>query len=407
LNKHYQATNSKQVTAFATTNRGLEQLLVTELETFAAQNIQITNAGVKFTIDLYNLMALNLHSNYSSRILLEVASGSYSDENDIYRLCYDIDWQKYFAVTHTIKVKTSAINCALKSLNFVSLKVKDAICDKFMQQLNVRPNVDKLAPDMRIYAFLSENQATIYLDTSGESLFKRGYRQDKLTAPLKENLACGLLALSNWQRDMPLLDAMCGSGTIIIEALRIALNVAPGLSRNFAFEQIKIFAKQEWQKIRMNALQKIDLMPAKLQLYANDIEQNAITMAQDNLNKFKRNLINLLPHAQKDIEATVNKVYFTQQDILELLPPASGGIMIANLPYGIRLEEQDQLALFYPLLATHLKKCYAGWNTYFLTSDLRLPKLMRLKPSKKTPLFNGALDCRLFEIKMIAGSNRG
>jgi putative N6-adenine-specific DNA methylase len=391
--------------AFATTNRGLEQLLIQELQEFKVQDIQLNNAGVRFTTDLDTIMALNLQSNYSSRILLEIVTDNYTSEQDIYDLCYQINWHDYFNVEQTIKVKTTMINSPLNSLNFVNLKIKDAICDRFVADVGSRPSVNKLLPDIRIYSFLTQDKATIYIDTSGDSLFKRGYRQDKLTAPLKENLACGLIKLSNWQSNLPLLDPMCGSGTIIIEALRIALKVAPGLSRKFAFEHIKIFNQQQWRQIKNNAIEKINLNQP-LHLYANDIDGCAISIAKHNLDLFQRQVINLLPSNEDEINQLFQCVTFTTNDMLNLPAPTSIGVLIANLPYGVRIEDAHKLAQFYPLLAKHLKNSYANWNTYFLTSDLQMPKLMRLKPSKKTPLFNGPLECRLFEIKMVAGSNR-
>jgi putative N6-adenine-specific DNA methylase len=242
---------------------------------------------------------------------------------------------------------------------------------------------------MRIYNFLTENTVTIYLDTSGEALFKRGYRSARQEAPLKENLACGLLKLSGWEHDKPLFDPMCGSGTIVIEAVHMALNIAPGLKRTFAFEQFDNFYQKDWDD--MKSLAKSAIINDKtLDITASDISMEAIIQTENNLKHAR-----LREH-----------VRFSCKDILDIQAPQKPGVMLINPPYGIRLNELDELGVLYPKIASHLKQNFDNWNCYFFTADLRLPKLMRLKPSKKTPLFNGALDCRLFEFKMVRGSNR-
>ncbi len=374
---------------FATTSRGLEPLLHQELASFGAKNIEIVNAGAKFDASLDLIMQLNLSSRIASRILLKLISGEYTNENDIYDLAYEINWPEWFNSDKSIKVATTAIRSNLNSLEFITLLVKDAICDHFVANNKLRPNVNKYNPDMRIYNFLTQTEAIIYLDTSGEALFKRGYRENKLEAPLKENLAAGILQLSNWTPEQPLYDPMCGSGTIAIEALLSGLNIAPGLNRGFAFEKLVNHDSKKWQHLK-NAATDIINLKSKLQIYASDINYHAIKIAENNLQQLK------LPA----------QIKFSVGDILQQKSPASHGIMITNPPYGVRLAETEQLAEFYPKLSTCLKQNYANWNCYFLSGDLSLPKLMRLKPSKKTPLFNGDLECRLFEFKMVAGSNR-
>ncbi|MFN7094671.1 MAG: class I SAM-dependent RNA methyltransferase [Burkholderiales bacterium] len=374
---------------FASTNKGLEQLLVNELTTLGATELSTFHAWVKFRADLTTLMKINLHSRIASRVMLQVGFASYRDELDIYNLAYKIKWPDWFNVDNSIKVATTAVNSPLKSLDFITLRVKDAVCDSFVAQVDQRPNVNKYNPDIRIYNFLTTDTITIYLDTSGEGLFKRGYRQSKLEAPLKENLAAGLLQLANWQPDTPFYDPMCGSGTLAIEAISYGLNLAPGLNREFAFEKFNNFNQQHWHNLKLEATQAINYS-RKLHIYANDIDHKAINIAQAN---FKR--LGLL-----------NYVTFDTGNFLTKLAPASNGLLITNPPYGIRLDEQAKLAELYPQLASHLKNNYANWTCYFFTADLRLPKLMRLKPSRKVPLYNGSLECRLFEFKMVSGSNR-
>jgi len=374
---------------FATTNKGLEQLLIKELTNLGAVDTSAVHAGVKFSANLDTIMQINLYSRLASRVMLQVAYGEYQDEMDIYNLVHTINWSDWFSVDKSIKVSTTAKNSPLRSLEFITLKVKDAICDNFVAKVNKRPDVNKYQPDIGIYNFLTADSITIYLDTSGEGLFKRGYRQSKLEAPLKENLAAGLIQLTNWHPDTPFYDPMCGSGTLAIEAISYALNLAPGLNRSFAFEKFNHFEVNKWNQFKLAAKQKINYSQ-KLQIYASDINSKAISIAKSNFEYLR-------------LSAYIN---FDAGDFLTKSAPADHGLLITNLPYGIRLDEEERLAAFYPLLGSHLKKNYANWNCYFLTADLRLPKLMHLKPSRKIPLYNGALDCRVFEFKMVSGSNR-
>jgi putative N6-adenine-specific DNA methylase len=374
---------------FATTGKGLEDLLIKELIAFGASNTKALNAGVTFTADMKTIMYANLHSRIASRIMLEVASGQYENETDIYNLAYSVNWDNWFSVDKNIKVATNAIRCDLKSIDFITLKVKDAICDKFKTKFDSRPNVDKVEPDIRIYNFLHKNDITIYIDTSGEALFKRGYRSKTQEAPLKENLAAGLIQLSNWDDSTPLIDPMCGSGTIIIEAIFIALNIAPGLNRKFAFEKFSSYNQNIFDTMKFQAKQVI-IKNKNLQIYASDINPKAIGETENNLR-----------HAK--LREYVN---FKVEDILNITAPGNQGTLLTNPPYGIRISETNELNQLYPLIASCLKNKFAGWNCYFFTADTNLPKLMRLKPSKKTPLFNGALDCRLYQFVMVSGSNR-
>ena len=198
-------------------------------------------------------MAANLHSRTASRVLLQLAQGGYRNEQDIYRLAMNVDWPRWFDVSNSIKLKTDAIRCHFKSLDFISLKVKDAICDRFRQAQLGRPNVDTRRPDVRVHVFLTEDSATIYLDTSGEPLFKRGWRQETGDAPLRENLAAGILMLTGYNGDQPLLDPMCGSGTFLVEAADIALNRAPGRQRKFAFQKLRGFDSASWEALLLDA----------------------------------------------------------------------------------------------------------------------------------------------------------
>lgn len=370
---------------FATTSKGLEDLLATELASFGAVEIVTANAGVQFKAYMSTIMKANLHSRLASRIMLQVAFNGYRNEKDIYNIVSKVNWSEWFNVTSTIKVATNAIRCPLKSLDFVTLTVKDAICDSFVNIAGSRPSVGKIDPDIRIYNFLTESTVTVYLDTSGEGLFKRGYRQDKLDAPIKENLAAGLIQLANWDYNTPFYDPMCGSGTIVAEAVSLGLNLAPGLNRHFAFEKFINFRPAEWQELKHQA--KIAVKhERKLKIYASDVNTKAIQITKNNFEQL----------------GILDYIKFDTGDFLTKEAPETSGTLVTNPPYGIRQEEEDELTLFYPKLGDHLKSCYANWNCYFFTADLRLAKLIRLKPSKRTVLYNGSLECRLFEFKMVA-----
>lgn len=374
---------------FATCPRGLEALLENELSALGAQALDPTDGGVGFAGDLALCYRVNLESRIATRILWRVDKGRYTSEEDIYKAAYTLPWHNWFAVGHNFMVKVTASKSPLKSLEFVTLRIKDAICDRFRAEVGSRPYIDTKTPDVRVHAYLTDSLYELFLDTSGAALFQRGLRRATIEAPLRENLAAGILKLSGWQPGVPLLDPMCGSGTFLLEAAMMALGIAPGSGRSFGFEKLKNFDAAAWQKIRSQALEKAK--PVSFQkIYGSDSDLRAVRVAKQNL------------QAAGLLEA----VQLAKTDITEVIPPAGEGILVANPPYGVRIGEDEELAALYPKIGEALKRKFAGWNTYFLTSDMRLPKLMRLSPSKRTPLFNGPLECRLFEIKMVAGSNR-
>lgn len=374
---------------FATCPRGLEALLSEELKSQQARNVQITDGGVSFMGDLAVCYRANLHSRLATRILMQVGRGKYVTEDDLYQAAYKLNWPNLFDVKHDFMVKVTGVKCPLKSLEFATLRIKDAVCDKFRQAVGSRPYIDTKTPAVRIHAYLTADSYTYYIDSSGAALYQRGNRRASIEAPLRENLAAGILQLTGWQVGQPLLDPMCGSGTFLLEAAMMALNIAPGLKRDFGFEKLKNFESDTWKKIKHAAV-KVAKPTTFQQLYGSDLDIRAVRAAKQNLEE----------------AGLMDAVKLAQTNFTELNPPAPNGVLVANPPYGVRIGEDEELALLYPKMGEVLKRKFAGWNTYFLTNDLRLPKLMRLIPSKRTPLFNGPLECRLFEIKMVAGSNR-
>lgn len=375
---------------FATCPRGLEPLLVDELQGVGAQDVRVVPGGVLFKGDWATCYRANLESRLATRILWYLARAPYEREEDIYRLALKLAWERHFDVFRTFRVQTTAIRCPLKSIDFVTLRVKDALCDRFRDQVGERPSIDTREPDVRVQVFLTERDCTLYLDTSGAPLWQRGLRHANVEAPLKENLAAGILKLSGWQPGTPLLDPMCGSGTFVLEAACMALQRAPGLERvRFGFEALKHYQRDVWLEIRNAALARVQEASFQ-QIWASDLDERAVRATKRNLQQ----------------AGLGGVVQVEQQDFLDCAAPAPEGILVANPPYGERIGELDQLAELYPAMSATLKRNFAGWTACFFTADTRFPKLLRLKPRRKTPLFNGALECRLYEIELVAGSNR-
>jgi len=373
---------------FASCPRGLESLLAEELAGLGARGTETVPGGVAFEGDLRTCYRVNLESRLATRVLARIARAPYRVERDIYEAALAANWPDWFSDRHSIRVDVKAIRSPLRSLEFATLTIKDAVCDRFRADRGRRPDVDTRSPGVRIQAFLDKETAAFYVDTSGEALNRRGYRRDAGEAPLKENLAAGLVRLSGWNPDDAFLDPMCGSGTIAIEAAMMALAIPPGHARAFGFERLESFDRQCWNEVRgaANARRK----PAgRLQIFARD-------RYGDELKKARANL---------EAAGLADCVELKQADILDTGAPAAAGVMIANPPYGTRLGG-DELAEFYPKLGNTLKKYYSGWRCYIFSGDTQLPKLVRLSASRRTPLYNGPLECRLYEYRMVAGSNR-
>ena len=466
---------------------GLEVPLANELATIAARPdskalgtwvIEPTptspTGGVGLAAPLAGAMALNLHSRIASRVLLELAQAPYRQEEDLYKLASGLAWEEWFGSNQTLRVDVTAHRSPLKSLNFATLKIKDAIVDRLRDVTGDRPSIDTAFPDVRVQAHLTATHVTIYLDTSGEALFKRGWRDEKGDAPLKENLAAGILSITGWKPSQTLFDPMCGSGTFLIEAAQMALAIPPGAIRagiygddvkpsrlayrplvtsahGFGFQRLKPFNTPAEQK-RWSALKEASLAEVlekrkqfpdaqSLGISGGDINERLVAMFKGN---WQRAQLPGLP-VTRQIDALASK------------PPGNtqGGVMLLNPPYGERLvikggrgqdresgresdydqeepedrfahnletgrqsakrssreslkrlqaeEEQDpKFVEFLRQFGQHLKDAFGGWNVFVLTADMALPGQLRIKESKRTPLFNGPLECRLFKFEMHA-----
>jgi putative N6-adenine-specific DNA methylase len=374
---------------FATAPRGLEDSLSKELSSLGAVEARSVAGGVAFSGHWQTCYRVNLWSRIASRVLWRIAAFDYRNESDVYAAAKALDWPRFFAVERSIRVNVTAQKSPLKSLEFAALRIKDAVCDRFRDALGRRPDVDRAAPDVRIHAFLEEGRGVLYLDTSGEPLFKRGWRAEQGEAPLRENLAAGIIMLTGWQPGTPLLDPMCGGATFLAEAAAMARGRPPGMRRSFGFERLASFDLPLWQKTKNEKPQGESAQA--LELFGSDNDPRALGAARRNL-------------AEAGVERWVK---LEQADVLERPAPAISGILIANPPYGDRMGSEEALAAFYPKLGDALKKRFAGWRCFIFTADLRLPKLIRLQPARRTPLWNGALECRLYEFPIVAGSHRG
>jgi len=395
---------------------GVEALLAEEVEHILPKaHVFEARGGVALEGDPIEVMTLNLESRLAQRVLIEVAHGSYRVENDIYELAHSVDWTQWITPQHTLRVDTTAHRSPLKSLNFAALRVKDAVCDLLRDATGERPSVDTRHPDLQIVLHLGEAEATIYVDSSGESLFKRGWREDKGDAPLKETLAAAMLAAAGWRGTREaggaLHDPCCGSGTIAIEAAQIACGIAPGLKRRFAFERLMPFVgdeqRAELQRLRSHAQARIHT--SAVPIYASDVSFRMVDFARRNAQRAGVEYI----------------ITFNGGDALERaapeLPDDLPGTLMINPPYGERIEvggkaaresaeDRDTPSDFFPRLAAHWKRAYtqhaAGWTAYVLSPDMKLPSAMRLKESRRVPMWNGPIECRLFRFDLVAGSAR-
>jgi putative N6-adenine-specific DNA methylase len=330
-------------------------------------------------------------------------------------MAIEVDWSQWITPQHTLRLDTTATKCPLKSLNFAALRIKDAVCDQLRESTGERPNVDTRHPDLPLLLHLGPERASLYVDSSGEPLFKRGWREDKGDAPLKETLAAAMLAAAGW-RGTPeaggaLHDPCCGSGTIAIEAAQIACGIAPGLQRRFAFERLLPFAGDEvraqWQQLKAEA--KARVHASAVPIHASDVSFRMVDFARRNAQR-------------AGVEAAIT---FNGGDALErpapALPEGLPGTVMLNPPYGERIEvggkaarasaqDRDTPSDFFARLASHWKQAYtrhaAGWTAWVLSPDMKLPGAMRLKESRRVPMWNGPIECRLYRFDLVAGSAR-
>ncbi|MBU3722229.1 MAG: RNA methyltransferase [Limnohabitans sp.] len=406
---------------------GVEGLLADEvhqLTGLTGNDLLTGRGGVMANASWRDALRLNLHSRLTQRVLIQLSQTFYRSEKDLYDAASAVAWEIWFTTQQTFKIEITAQHSPLTSLNFAALKIKDAVADRFRAKRGERPDVNTQWPDVRIYVHLTTDSCTLYMDTSGEPLFKRGWREDKGDAPLKETLAAAMLAASGWDAHTPLYDPCCGSGTIAIEAAQIACGIAPGILRRFAFEKLLPFQPHVWQALQDDA--RAQEHAPTTEIHASDVAFRMVDFTQRNAER-----------------AGVGQVVQARGgDALQRMPPCeTPGIMLLNPPYGERIAaagvagvssrdryrepgaptrardnvdlsrareiaEGDDGGEFFAQLASHWKKNYNGWTAWMLTPDLKLPSKMRLKESRRVPMWNGPIECRMFRFDLMKGSVR-
>jgi putative N6-adenine-specific DNA methylase len=433
--------------------RGLEAMLVAEMQRLGSPTLRVGEAvasGVPARGTLEDVMRLNLHSRIASRVLLRMGRAPMAQADDVYQLALKLPWERWFTPAQTLRVDVTAdrIHSADSSTRpamqiqqappratgravwpgttsatfpstkpqpgawavpragaavsqpaavfsdnflFTALRAKDGVCDHFRARGEERPSVDREQPDIRIHLHLGASEALLYLDTSGEVLFKRGWRAAHGEAPLKENLAAGLLMLAGWTPDAVLFDPLCGAGTLVIEAAQMACNMAPGLKRVFGFERLLGFDCAVWQGLRREATAARRDAPAPI--HAADIDPRMVAMAQDNAR----------------IAGVEQAIRFKQADVMDAMPPVALGSvqvghLVTNPPYAERIEAKGSEADdFLPRLGDVLKQRFSGWNAALLLADLKAERALRLKPTRRHVVYNGAIECRLFTFALVTG----
>ena len=415
-------------TLFLPCASGVESLLADEVQRITGNVAENARGGVWVEGDECTAMQLNLESRLAQRVLWPLVDGPYRDEHDLYALARRVPWPQWITPEQSLRVDVSAQRSPLTSLNFAALRIKDAVCDSLRESTGARPGVDTRRPDLPLALFVGPEHATLYADTSGEALFKRGWREDTGEAPLKETLAAAMLAAAGWQgraEDGPLFDPCCGAGTIAIEAAQIACGIAPGALRSFAFEHWLPFRPQlpAWRELQRQAGQRVHA-PA-VAVFAGDVSFRMTDFAARNAER----------------AGVRQAIEFKTADALQRLPPAAGGTLMLNPPYGERIAPKGrgagrdrgatrdgQAAVgttaapaaaregfegggspteFFGALAAHWKRHYSGWTAWLLSPEMKLSGLMRMKESRRVPLWNGAIECRLYRFDIVAGAGPG
>lgn len=372
----------------ATTFYGLEEVLSKELLRLGARDIEVHKRSVSFTGDKGFIYKANFCLRTALRIVKPLITFNITDGDDLAAQSKAIDWETYFKVDQSFAVDVVMNSEMFANSMFPALKVKDGIVDYFRDKTGKRPDVDKENPDIYIYVHIFKDRCTIALDTSGEPLFKRGYRKDSDVAPMSEVLAAGLVMLSGWERHKTLVDFMCGSGTIMIEAALIAGDIPPGCFREkFAFQSWPDYDEELFEKITESALGRIR-------------ETDGYIYGCDRLERVVEKAVKNITAANVD-----DMIKIKTCDFRDLTPPESKGMVIINPPYGERLMVRE-LERLYAAIGDHLKTNYQGWTAWIISSWNDASKHIGLHPSKKITLYNGPLECKFLKYDLYEGSKK-
>jgi putative N6-adenine-specific DNA methylase len=368
---------------FAATASGLEPVLLAEMQALELEDLAPDAGGVFFSGEMDACYRANLWLRTASRILRIVARVPCSDETTLYRETYQIDWHRFMEVNQTLAVRVRLGQTGFANSQFLALKIKDAVVDRFRDTFNKRPSVNKERPDVQIQAYIHLGHCTLALDSSGPPLFMRGYRQGEAKAPLKETLAAGLIALTGWQGDRPFYDPFCGSGTLPIEAALLAGRRAPGLLRErFGFEAWPDFHAPAFRAEQARARQQA--RPVPVPIFASDRNPKAVASARANAKR----------------AGVDGAITFAVRPIADFDGSAGPGVILTNPPYGERLGDEDKLGPLYKSIGDTLKHKAKGMEAYIFTVHGPLIKSIGLRPARRTILRNGPLECRLLRFDL-------
>lgn len=369
----------------AKTYAGLEQILKEELEQLGAENCRIGTRAVEFEGDMSMLYRANYFCRFALRILWQVHQFTFRDNNQFYEEIYKYPAEEIMSVHNTLAFNVTMSGNMFKTPLYAALLAKDAVCDRFREKFDERPSVNKDNPDIQFNIHIFNNNAALYLDASGESLHKRGYRVSSHPAQISEVVAAAMVKLSGWKHDCDLIDPMCGSGTILIEAAMSALNIPAGFYREkYGFFNWKNFDRRFWEKIVNEADIKDDV---PINFYGSDISTRFIGMAKANVQKARLS----------------DFVRLQRCAMSESAPKRTPAYLIFNPPYGERLDMED-IEDFYKQIGNSLKQKFAGCTAFLISSNMEAVKRIGLHPSKKTTLYNGALECKFLRYDLYAGS---
>lgn len=386
LCKKNDTLNNKTNTYLAKTVSGLEGVLAKELEAIGAENIEILTRAVQFTGDKVLMYKANYVLRTALRVLKKISIFQIENEQALYNMMNTFPWEDYLTENQTFAIDSVVSGSTFTHSLFVSQKAKDGLVDRFRSKTGIRPSVDINNPDLRINIHIYYNDCTLSIDSSGDSLHKRGYRTAVDKAPLNEVLAAGLIQLTGWQADSNFIDGMCGSATLPIEAAMFAMKIPAGYFREeYGFKKWNDFDKELWDTVVKQF--SAEITDFNFEIWGSDHSAKAIGIAEENIRK---------AHLHKDIK-------LTHREFDKLNPPEGDGIMIINPPYGERLEESDIVGL-YKMIGDTLKQNFKGYKAWVISSDLPVLKLIGLKPSKKITVFNGPLECRFVCFDIFGGT---
>ena len=389
----------------AKTFKGLEEVLAQELIALGANNVQIGRRAVSFTGDKAMLYRANLCLRTALRVLVEISASRHLEitrsrkpEDALYEIVKGIDWSKYMTAESTFAIDATVYSELFRNSRFVTYRVKDAIADYWMERANRRPNVDTENPDIRINVHIANEQVTVSLDSSGESLHKRGYRIATTEAPINEVLAAGMLLMAGWKGESDFYDPMCGSGTLPIEAALIARNIAPGVFRKeFGFERWPDFDAELWNDIYNDDSQEREF---DHKIYGSDASFYAIQQATKNVKS---------AGVTRDVELRqirMEELRIQSTDRFADRIQTENPLVMINPPYGERLASNKDMEELYGKIGTALKHQFAGATAWIISSNEAAMKCIGLKPSKKMRLLNGELDCQFNKYELFQGKRK-